>query len=182
MYATQFVQDTEDSCELMEKGVDFCPLCAYQNDNIIQNIAKVEASLVGKIDNKQIYTVICDMYRKHVEPLKRQGKKINGFGRKNLRGTLHPSCSKYNTTDSGRHIVLFQNAEALQEEHSNAEQQQWYRHAEPTVCERICENIQTQIGTGQIFYQPTPQTNGGNIQHTTVCIQLIFMHYINTFL
>ena len=41
MYANQFVQDTEDTCELSEKSVEFCPLCAYQNDNIIQNIAKV---------------------------------------------------------------------------------------------------------------------------------------------
>ena len=72
MYASQFVQDTEDTCELEEKSVEFCPLCAYQNDNIIQNIAKVEASLVGKIENKQIYKIICDMYCKHVEPLKRQ--------------------------------------------------------------------------------------------------------------
>jgi hypothetical protein len=93
MYATQFVQDTEDSCELMEKGVDFCPLCAYQNDNIIQNIAKVEASLVGKIDNKQIYTVICDMYRKHVEPLKRQGKKLMDLDEK--------TCEEHYT----RHVV-----------------------------------------------------------------------------
>jgi hypothetical protein len=93
MYANQFVQDTEDTCELSEKSVEFCPLCAYQNDNIIQNIAKVEASLVGKIENKQIYKIICDMYRKHVEPLKRQGKKLMDLDEK--------TCEEHYT----RHVV-----------------------------------------------------------------------------
>jgi len=73
-YAAQFVQDVSDTCELEENSVDFCPLCAYQNDNIIQSCTRVHSSLVGKIENQQIYTILCDMYRKHVEPLKRQGK------------------------------------------------------------------------------------------------------------
>lgn len=77
-YASQFVidDDVDQVCSLEEPSVDVCPLCVYQNDNIIQNINKVEASLVGKIENKQIYTILTDMYKKHVEPLKRQGKKL----------------------------------------------------------------------------------------------------------
>lgn len=73
-YAAQFVQDVSDTCELEETSVDVCPLCTYQKDNIIQSCSKVHASLVGKVANQQIYTIICDMYEKHVEPLRRQGK------------------------------------------------------------------------------------------------------------
>jgi len=76
-FAAQFVGvEEDDTCELEESSVGQCPLCCYQDDNIIRNIAKVEASLSGKIQANQIYTILCDMYEKNAVPLRRQGKKL----------------------------------------------------------------------------------------------------------
>ncbi len=91
-YAAHFVHE-EDSCEIKESAVDFCPLCAYQNDNIITNIGKVHASLIGQIDTKEIYTVICKMYHTHVTPLRKQGK--------NLLDLDEMTCAEHFT----RHVV-----------------------------------------------------------------------------
>ena len=92
-YASQYVTDVDEPCALEETSVDACPLCVYQNDNVIQNIAKVEASLAGKIDTKQIYSVVCTMYSKHIEPLRRQGKKLLDLDEK--------TCEEHYT----RHVV-----------------------------------------------------------------------------
>ena len=76
-YAAQFVTVDEDNpCELEEMSMGKCPMCVYQNDNIIQSMSKVEQSLQGKIESKQTYTILCDMYHKHIAPLRRQGKEL----------------------------------------------------------------------------------------------------------
>jgi hypothetical protein len=82
-YAAQFVTVDEDNpCPLVEPSMGKCPMCVYQNDNIVQNMSKVEQSLAGKIESKQIYTILCDMYHKHIEPLQRQGKTLLGLDEK----------------------------------------------------------------------------------------------------
>lgn len=75
--ASHFVTVEQDEpCSLEEESAGRCPLCVYQDDNIIQNINKVEASLSGRIEPQQIYHILCDMYQKHVAPLLRQGKTL----------------------------------------------------------------------------------------------------------
>lgn len=65
----------DEPCALEEPTLGKCPLCIYQNDNIIMNMTNVEKTLTGKVDPDEIYSVLCGMYKKHTEPLKRQGKK-----------------------------------------------------------------------------------------------------------
>jgi len=92
--ASHFVTVEQDEpCSLEEESAGRCPLCVYQDDNIIQNINKVEVSLSGRIEPQQIYHILCDMYQKHVAPLLRQGKRLM---------VLTPSiCEEHYT----RHVV-----------------------------------------------------------------------------
>ena len=73
-YATNVVD--EETCELVEPSVGVCPLCKYQDDNIIRNMSDVEKNLTGNVDRDEIYVVLCNMYKKHTKPLVQQGKKL----------------------------------------------------------------------------------------------------------
>ena len=73
-YATNLVEE-EELCALEEPDLGVCPLCKYQDDNIILKMSEVEEKLTGNIDPEEIYKVLCNMYEKHTEPLIRQGKK-----------------------------------------------------------------------------------------------------------
>lgn len=73
-YATNLV-DEDEMCALQEPDLGVCPLCKYQDDNIILKMAEVEKKLTGNIDPGEIYEVLSSMYTKHTEPLIRQGKK-----------------------------------------------------------------------------------------------------------
>lgn len=68
------IVDEDETCELHEESMGVCPLCKYQEDNIILKMCEVEKKLTGKIDPEETYNVLADMYRRHIEPLKRQGK------------------------------------------------------------------------------------------------------------
>ena len=71
-YAANMVDD--DDAELHEPSIGVCPLCKYQDDNIIHKMSDVEQKLTGKIDSDEIYQVLCDMYKRHIAPLIKQGK------------------------------------------------------------------------------------------------------------
>ena len=73
-YATNLV-DEDEMCALQEPDLGVCPLCKYQDDNIILKMAGVEKKLTGNIDTDEIYEVLSSMYTKHTQPLIRQGKK-----------------------------------------------------------------------------------------------------------
>lgn len=72
-YAANMVDDDE-TCELHEPSIGVCPLCKYQDDNIIRKMSDVEQKLTGKIDPEEIYQVLCNMYNRHIAPLIKQGK------------------------------------------------------------------------------------------------------------
>lgn len=72
-YAANMVDDDEN-CELHEPSIGICPLCKYQDDNIIMKMSDVEQKLTGKIDPEEIYQVVCDMYARHTAPLIQQGR------------------------------------------------------------------------------------------------------------
>lgn len=74
-YATNLV-DEDETCELEEPSYGVCPLCTYQDDNIIRSMADVERNLTGSVEKDEIYNVLCKMYKKHTAPLVRQGKKL----------------------------------------------------------------------------------------------------------
>ncbi len=74
-YATNLV-DEEEVCELEEPDLGVCPLCKYQDDNIIRSMTDVERNLTGNVEKDEIYNVLCSMYNKHTAPLLRQGKKL----------------------------------------------------------------------------------------------------------
>lgn len=74
-YATNLVEE-EEVCELEEPDLGVCPLCKYQDDNIIRSMTDVERNLTGNIEKEEIYNVLCNMYKKHTAPLIRQGKKL----------------------------------------------------------------------------------------------------------
>jgi hypothetical protein len=73
-YATNIVD--EETCELEEPALGVCPLCKYQDDNIIRSMSEVERNLTGNIESEEIYIVLCNMYKKHTRPLVKQGKKL----------------------------------------------------------------------------------------------------------
>ena len=73
-YATNVVD--EETCALEEPTMGVCPLCKYQDDNIIRSMSDVERNLTGNIDRDEIYVVLCNMYKKHTKPLLQQGKKL----------------------------------------------------------------------------------------------------------
>lgn len=73
-YATNIVD--EETCELEEATMGICPLCKYQDDNIIRSMSEVERNLTGNIESDEIYVVLCNMYKKHTKPLIKQGKKL----------------------------------------------------------------------------------------------------------
>lgn len=66
--------DEDETCALEEPDFGVCPLCKYQDDNIILKMSEVEEKLTGTIEPDEIYTVLCNMYQKHTAPLIRQGK------------------------------------------------------------------------------------------------------------
>lgn len=72
-YATNLV-DEDEICALEEPDLGICPLCKYQDDNIIKKMAEVEQSLTGNIEADEIYNILCSLYEKHTAPLIRQGK------------------------------------------------------------------------------------------------------------
>lgn len=74
-YATNIIEE-EEVCELEEPDLGVCPLCKYQDDNIIRSMTDVERNLTGNIEKDEIYNVLCGMYKKHTAPLLRQGKKL----------------------------------------------------------------------------------------------------------
>lgn len=74
-YATNVIEE-EEVCELEEPDLGICPLCKYQDDNIIRTMTDVEKNLTGNIEKDEIYNVLCCMYNKHTAPLLRQGKKL----------------------------------------------------------------------------------------------------------
>ena len=74
-YATNLV-DEEEVCELEEPDLGVCPLCKYQDDNIIRSMGDVERNLTGNVEKEEIYNVLCSMYNKHTAPLLRQGKQL----------------------------------------------------------------------------------------------------------
>ena len=74
-YATNLI-DEEEMCALEEPSLGVCPLCKYQDDNIIRSMTTVEQQLTGNVEKDEIYNVLCGMYKKHTAPLLRQGKKL----------------------------------------------------------------------------------------------------------
>ena len=75
--AAMMHQDCEDEvCALEEKSVGKCPLCTYQDDNIIRHLCKTEKALQGNVEAEKVYGILVDMYKKHTEPLRRQGKQM----------------------------------------------------------------------------------------------------------
>lgn len=74
-YATNLIEE-EETCALVEPSMGVCPLCKYQDDSIIKNMSDVERSLTGNVDSEEIYTVLCNMYKKHTAPLIKQGKSV----------------------------------------------------------------------------------------------------------
>lgn len=73
-YATNVIE--EETCSLEEPALGACPLCKYQDDNIIRSMAEVERNLTGNVESDEIYIVLCNMYKKHTQPLVKQGKKL----------------------------------------------------------------------------------------------------------
>ncbi len=67
--------DDEEVCALEEVSVGVCPLCTYQDDNVIRHLANTEKTLQGNVESEQIYCILVDMYKKHTQPLIQQGKK-----------------------------------------------------------------------------------------------------------
>ena len=76
-FAAAMVHDNDDEveiCPLEEKSAGTCPLCVYQDDNIVRHMTKTYETLQGKVDREKIFCILCDMYKKHTIPLIRQGK------------------------------------------------------------------------------------------------------------
>jgi hypothetical protein len=73
-YATNLI-DEDEICALEEPDLGLCPLCKYQDDNIIKKMSEVEKSLTGNIEAGEIYNILCNLYHNHTAPLIRQGKK-----------------------------------------------------------------------------------------------------------
>ena len=44
-YATNLMNDEDEACALEEPDLGVCPLCKYQEDNIIMKMSEVEEKL-----------------------------------------------------------------------------------------------------------------------------------------
>ena len=73
-YAMEMV-DEDERCALEEPSLGVCPLCKYQDDNIIQKMNDIQQKLTGNVEPDEIYNVVADMYKRHTAPLIQQGKK-----------------------------------------------------------------------------------------------------------
>ena len=72
-YAMEMV-DEDERCALEEPKLGVCPLCKYQDDNIIQKMNDIQQKLTGNVEADEIYNVVADMYKRHTAPLIQQGK------------------------------------------------------------------------------------------------------------
>jgi len=73
-YANILPDDEDMPCALEEKKLGPCPLCKYQDDNIVKKMNSVEMTLTGNVEPDEIYNVLSNMYQKHTLPLRRQGR------------------------------------------------------------------------------------------------------------
>ena len=132
-YATNIIEE-EEVCELEEPDLGVCPLCKYQDDNIIRSMTDVERNLTGNIEKDEIYNVLVSMYNKHTAPLlvRKETDEVDT----RVIGTIHKACSE----SYRRWLMTFNTASdfsLVQEEHWCEKSSDRECDFEPPSCERV---------------------------------------------